>query len=75
MDSDIYRAQPTEMLLDGDILVILGSFSGELLSSAGTLPTEGPSWGYPRGGLGALGAVLEPFCGYLSPKVDKIFEK
>ena len=37
--------------------------------------TEGPSWGYPRGGLGAPGAVLEPFRGYLSPKVDEIFQK
>ena len=30
MDSDIYRAQPTEMLLDGDSLVILGSASATL---------------------------------------------
>jgi hypothetical protein len=37
--------------------------------------TEGLSWGYPRCGLGALGAVLEPFCGHLSPKVYKIFQK
>ena len=30
--------------------------------------TEGPSWGYPRCGLGAI-------CGNLSPKVDEIFQK
>jgi len=29
-------------------------------------------WGYPRCGLGAVGAVLEPFCGHLSPKIDKV---
>ena len=35
--------------------------------------TEGPSWWYPRPVLGAIGPYLEPFCGLLSPKVDKIF--
>ena len=34
--------------------------------------TKGPMWGYPRCGLGAVGAVLEPFCGHLSPKLDKV---
>ena len=34
--------------------------------------TEGSSWGHPRCGLGAIGAVLEPFCGHLSPKIDKV---
>ena len=29
-------------------------------------------WGYPRCGLGAVGAVLEPFCGHLSPKLDRV---
>ena len=32
-------------------------------------------WGYPRCGLGAVGAVLEPFCGHLSPKIDKVSSK
>jgi hypothetical protein len=32
-------------------------------------------WGYPRLVLGALGSFLEPFCGYLSPKIDKVYEK
>ena len=36
--------------------------------------TKGPLWGYPRCGLGAVGAVLEPFCGHLSPKIDKVYE-
>ena len=35
--------------------------------------TKGPMWGYPRCGLGAVGAVLEPFCGHLSPKLDKVY--
>ena len=35
--------------------------------------TEGPLWGHPRCGLGAVGAVLEPFCGHLSPKIDKVY--
>ena len=34
--------------------------------------TKGPMWGYSRCGLGAVGAVLEPFCGHLSPKLDKV---
>ena len=32
--------------------------------------TRGPSWGHPRFVLGAIGSFVEPFCGYLSPKVD-----
>ena len=35
--------------------------------------TEGPLWGHPRCGLGAVGVVLEPFCGHLSPKIDKVY--
>ena len=35
--------------------------------------TEGPMRGHPRCGLGAVGAVLEPFCGHLSPKIDKVY--
>ena len=34
--------------------------------------TEGPSWGHPMLVLGALGSFLEPFCGHLLPKVDKV---
>ena len=34
--------------------------------------TQDPSWGHPRCGLGAVGAVLEPFLGRLSPKIDKV---
>ena len=29
-------------------------------------------WGYPRFVLGAIGSFLEPFCGHLSPKIDKV---
>ena len=29
--------------------------------------------GYPMCGLGAVGVLLEPFCGHSSPKVDEIF--
>jgi hypothetical protein len=32
-------------------------------------------WGYPRLVLGALGSFLEPFCGHVLPKVDKICSK
>jgi len=35
-------------------------------------PTEGPMWGHPMPVLGALSPFLEPFCGHLSPKLDKV---
>ena len=35
-------------------------------------PTKGPMWGYPRGRFWDLGTSLEPFCGKLLPKVDKL---
>ena len=38
-------------------------------------PTKGPMWGYPRLVLGALGSFLEPFCGNVLPKVDKLCSK
>ena len=38
------------------------------------VPTDGPSWGYPKRVLGADSAVLKPFCGYLSLEVDKSLE-
>ena len=34
--------------------------------------TEGPMWGHPMLVLGALCSFLEPFCGHLSPKLDKV---
>ena len=36
---------------------------------------EGPMWGHPMPVLGALSPFLEPFCGHLSPKIDKVSEK
>jgi hypothetical protein len=37
--------------------------------------TRGPSWGHSRFVPGAIGPLLEPFCGHLSPKIDKVYEK
>ena len=37
--------------------------------------TKGRMWGYPRLVLGALGSLLEPFCGHLLPKVDRLCSK
>ena len=37
--------------------------------------TKGPMWWYPRLVLGALGSFLEPFCGHLLPKVDRLCSK
>ena len=34
--------------------------------------TEDPMWGHPMPVLGALSPFLEPFCGHLSPKLDKV---
>ena len=34
--------------------------------------TEDPMWGYPVFVLGAISSFLEPFCGHLSPKLDKL---
>ena len=39
------------------------------------IPTEGPMWGHPMPVLGALSPFLEPFCGHLSPKIDKVSEE
>ena len=36
------------------------------------IPTEGPTWGHPMLVLGAICSFLEPFCGHLSPKLDKV---
>ena len=32
-------------------------------------------WGHSRFVLGAIGSFLEPFCGHLSPKIDKVPEE
>ena len=51
---------------------------GHLLPASrgsGTHATKDPMWGYPVFVLGAIGSFLEPFCGYLSPKIDKVYEK
>ena len=37
--------------------------------------TKGPMWGHPMLVLGALCSFLEPFCGHLSPKIDKVSEE
>ena len=37
--------------------------------------TKGPMWGHPMLVLGALCSFLEPFCGHLSPKIDKVCEE
>jgi hypothetical protein len=34
--------------------------------------TPGPSWGHPNVVLGAILSLCEPFCGHLSPKMDKV---
>ena len=33
---------------------------------------RGPSWGHPNVVLGAILSFFEPFCGHLSPKIDKV---
>jgi hypothetical protein len=37
--------------------------------------TQTPMWGHSRFVLGAIGSFLEPFCGHISPKIDKVSEK
>ena len=39
------------------------------------LSTEGPSWGHSKVVLGAIRSFLEPFCGHLSSKIDKVSEE
>ena len=41
----------------------------------GRSTTEGPSWGHFKVVLGAIRSFLEPFCGHLSPKNDKVSEE
>ena len=43
-----------------------------VLSALESVSTEGPMWGHPMPVLGALSPFLEPFCGHLSPKLDKV---
>ena len=35
-------------------------------------PMRGPSWGHPRVNLETIGSFLEPFCGHISPNIDKV---
>jgi len=37
--------------------------------------TKGPMWGHPRPVLGAVDPFLEPFCGHLLLKVDRLCSK
>ena len=39
------------------------------------MSTEGPSWGHSKVVLGAIRSFLKPFCGHLSPKIDKVSEE
>ena len=48
-----------------------GPNSFELVAGA----TRGPSWGHPMVALGTIRSLLEPFCGHLSPKIDKVSEE
>ena len=48
------------------------NFHCPLLRLDGGSSTEGPMWGHPMPVLGALSPFLEPFCGHLSPKLDKV---
>ena len=62
-----------------------GSVSAEterVFSSASSTPllpcvlsTKGPMWGHPDFVLGAISSFLEPFCGYLSSKIDKVSQE
>ena len=45
----------------------------EVTAVPSTTTTEGPMWGHPMPVLGALSPFLEPFCGHLSPKLDKVY--
>ena len=42
------------------------------LHAASEHTTEGPTWGHPMLVLRAVCSFLEPFCGQLSPKLDKV---
>ena len=50
----------------------IGSFRSRTPHPAAT---EGLLWGHPMLVLGALCSFLEPFCGQLSPKIDKVSEE
>jgi hypothetical protein len=45
------------------------------MSVGTTLSTEGPLRGHSKVVLGAIRSLLEPFCGHLSPKIDKVSEE
>ena len=55
---------------------LLGHFLRGLPHHARTSVTaRGPSWGHPMVVLGTIRSFLEPFCGHLSPKIDKVSER
>jgi len=56
-----------------DIYILCGSESTP--PSPPTPSTEGPPWRHSRLVLGAIKWFLEPFCGHLSPKIDKVSEE
>ena len=45
--------------------------SGRGVGADVDVTTEGPSWGQFKRGLGAVSAVLEPFCGNFLQKLTK----
>jgi hypothetical protein len=56
-------------------LVQIGRMDGPTEYSSymlAAITTKGPMWGHPMLVLGALCSFLEPFCGNLSPKIDKV---
>jgi len=57
---------------DHDTLDTESVFAQNLNSKPNTPTIEGPMWGHPMLVLGALFSLLEPFCGHLSPKIDKV---
>ena len=43
-----------------------------LKTTFSSVSTRGPLWGHHSVVLGAIMSLLEPFWGYLSPKIDKV---
>ena len=67
-----YTSNTCELLLVVTKVLLSQEFSVAWRPSG---PTQTPSWGHSRFVLGAIGSFLEPFCGHLSPKMDKVSEK
>ena len=61
------------MVLQGGCFYERGTSVSGLGAGEGT--TEGPSWGHSKVVLGAIRSFVEPFCGRLSPKIDKVSKK